>query len=1090
MHCKIKYFHKINLLFWISLLGLISLSANAQRYTISNYSVDDGLAQSTVYSICEDQNGFVWFSTLGGGISRFDGVNFVQYNEKNGIVSNQVYFVFEDSKGNIWFGTRGGISVFDGYKIKTYGIKEGLKSNLIRVITEDKKGVIWVGTFGGGISKLQNDKFITYSTQDGLSSNFVYDITFNKSNVAFIATKAGLCQFDGKRFIQDHLFPLSSKSTRSVIFDKKGNLLVGTQTDGIYSITPTGTKTRLFSDSIHQFATNISHIFLDESNGETWISTLGNGIFLITDSSTINFTEENSALQSNVVLNIMKDDGGNVWVGTLGGGVSKLSKTPMFSYYKEAWLKEKAVRCIYEQEDGSLWFGTRNGGILSESKLSIDFSFLREYSINEIYKSKNEDLWIATDRAGIYKVSKKGELTHFDKNNGLISDKIFAIAEDDQGTIWLGTYDQGVISYQNEVFKNYNTGNGLSYDLVFDILFDGNDAIWVATNGGGLTRITPEEITSFDISKGLGSNDVWSVKQDVFGNIWAATNGGGISVFNGTSFKNFTEEDGLISNNVHSLLFDNANNLWIGTEKGIDKLVFVLTDTLGKVSYDIFKIQHYGKEEGLLGIETNLNASFKDSNGNLWFGTINGVTMHDPKKVFFNKNEPRINLTEVKIHYDTVNWISKYKTKLQRWSGLPIDLKLRSFDNHVTFEYAAISSHYSKKLKYQVKLEGFDEKWSKPISTNHVTYTNLPSGDFVFKVKACNEDDVWTQHPATFSFNIRTPIYKMPLFYICLGLFSILIAWILIRRRSYRIRKEKLNLEKIILDRTSELRQEKNNVELQNIEIVSQKRELEIKQRELESKNTQILDSINYAKKLQKAILSDEDKIKSHFDEYFLFFTPKDIVSGDFYWLKEQGDLLYIAAVDCTGHGVPGAFMSIVCNRLLNNAVNEFEFFDPGKMLAYLHQRLIEMMKKGAEDDYIRDGMDLALCIIDKNTKKLSYAGAHNPLFMVRDNKLQVIAADNKHVGFSMKMEKNRTFNTQHLDLIKGDQLYLFSDGFSDQFGGEKGSKYFMANFQSLIERISTEHMDEQYILLVNEFLDWKGEREQIDDVLVMGLKV
>ena len=278
---------------------------------------------------------------------------------------------------------------------------------------------------------------------------------------------------------------------------------------------------------------------------------------------------------------------------------------------------------------------------------------------------------------------------------------------------------------------------------------------------------------------------------------------------------------------------------------------------------------------------------------------------------------------------------------------------------------------------------------------------------------------------------------------------------------------------------------------MQNIEIVAQKRELEIKQYELEFKNTQILDSINYAKRLQKSIITSEESFNSYFKESFIFFSPKDIVSGDFQWFLETDKFVYFAAVDCTGHGVPGAFMSIVCNRLLNNSVKEIEFSNAALMLKYLHEQLLEILEKGiGEDYYVRDGMDLALCIIDKKTNILSYAGAHNPLLLVRNKELLAFEADRKSLGFSMNKEKERSFKEHLIQLLADDQLYVFSDGFSDQFGGPKKQKYFYLNFEKLIHEISSKSMEDQYVDLVNEFLVWKDENEQIDDVLVIGLKI
>ncbi len=1055
----------------------------SQDYTVTNYSVSDGLAQSTVYSIYEDHNGFMWFSTMGGGVSRFDGVNFKSYDETNGLISNQVYCIFEDSKNNIWFGSRGGLTKYDGYSFKSYTVDDGLSNNIIRCIAEDSKGHIWLGTFGGGLSVLSdNETIITFHKDQGLLSNFVYDLIFVDENL-FIATKAGLCKLNinNKKFIN---LALAGTNIRDIAVNQDTtSLLIAAESKGLY-------KLDLKSSAISNLRTSPKNIsFIHETLSQLWLSTLDDGLYLVTDSSEIQFTQMNSGLASNVILTIHEDVGGDIWIGTLGGGVSKLNLTPMFSYHKEDWLNEDAVQSIFQDPQGVLWFGCRYGGIKTMDSTHYDLTRFKNMNVTGIRKFSDEKIWISTNNNGLFCIDTDENVEIFNQKTGFPSDKVFAMEEDASGNLWLGSYDEGVIIL-NKSNKTFHKLKEFDSKLVFDIVKTSTGELWIATNGNGIYVVNNGTVTNkFDISHGLPSNDIWSLTEDIFGNIWIGMNGGGVSVYNGKSFVNYNTEDGTISDNVHSILFDNANNLWIGTEKGVDKLIFNLKDTLGKVSYQIYEIEHYGKEEGLFGIETNLNASFKDKSGYLWFGSVNGATKFNPQNAHFDHKEPQIHITDIRIHFDTVNWEQRYKGEIEPWSHLPKELKLRSFENHVTFEYMAITADFSAKTKYKVMLEGLNDEWSKPISETKVTYTNLSPGDYVFKILACNKDGVWTSSPTSYSFSIRTPFYKMPLFYIIAGAAGLFALWYLDKRKSYKTRKEKLLLEKEILEQTMELRMEKNNVELRNIEIVAQKRELEIKQQELEVKNTQIMDSINYAKRLQRTILVNEDLFNEKFAEHFILLKPKDIVSGDFFWIRESEHFVYFSAVDCTGHGVPGAFMSIVCNRLLNMAVDEYEFNDAGKMLQYLHNQLLHMMRPGLEER-MRDGMDLALCIIDKKNNDMSFAGAHNPLFLYRDGELTVVDADKKHVGFAFRTKKDQTFTNHKIELKQGDQLYMFTDGYSDQFGGNDKRKYFQANFQKFIANIAISDMDTQYNQLVNEFLDWKGEHEQIDDVLVMGVKI
>jgi len=265
------------------------------------------------------------------------------------------------------------------------------------------------------------------------------------------------------------------------------------------------------------------------------------------------------------------------------------------------------------------------------------------------------------------------------------------------------------------------------------------------------------------------------------------------------------------------------------------------------------------------------------------------------------------------------------------------------------------------------------------------------------------------------------------------------------------------------------------------------KEEAQIKDREarerLEEKNKEILDSINYAKRIQSAILPSNRAVKAFLKESFVLYKPKDVIAGDFYWLEYHDNKTYFAAADCTGHGVPGAMISLVCNNALNRSVREYNLSDPGKILDNTKELVVEEF--GKSDENVKDGMDIALCCIEGN--KLKYAGAYNPLWLVRDKKLQKIGADRQPIG---SFEYSKPFKSHEIKLKKGDSIYVFSDGFIDQFGGERGKKYKSLKFQDFLLSIQEENMRKQRELLNKEIEEWKGDLEQIDDICIMGVRV
>jgi serine phosphatase RsbU (regulator of sigma subunit) len=272
-----------------------------------------------------------------------------------------------------------------------------------------------------------------------------------------------------------------------------------------------------------------------------------------------------------------------------------------------------------------------------------------------------------------------------------------------------------------------------------------------------------------------------------------------------------------------------------------------------------------------------------------------------------------------------------------------------------------------------------------------------------------------------------------------------------------------------------------------NKAITAQKEEIELQHSELEEKNREITDSISYAKRIQSAILPPKRLVKEHLENSFILYIPKDIVAGDFYWMETIDNVVYFAAADCTGHGVPGAMVSVICVNGLNRCVREFGLREPGKILDKTRELVIKEFEKSEEE--VKDGMDISLCALNTKSNELIWAGAHNPLWIVRENATEIeeIKADKQPIG---KYGIETPFTTHRIQLNQGDTIYTFSDGYPDQFGGERGKKYKSGKFKSTLVAMSQKPIDQQHDLLEKEFESWRGSLEQIDDVCVIGVKV
>jgi serine phosphatase RsbU (regulator of sigma subunit) len=268
-------------------------------------------------------------------------------------------------------------------------------------------------------------------------------------------------------------------------------------------------------------------------------------------------------------------------------------------------------------------------------------------------------------------------------------------------------------------------------------------------------------------------------------------------------------------------------------------------------------------------------------------------------------------------------------------------------------------------------------------------------------------------------------------------------------------------------------------------------RTLKIKKQkeEIEEQKKNITDSIYYARRIQNAILPSFKLISSHLRDYFILYLPKDIVSGDFYWVHETDGLFMLAAVDCTGHGVPGAFMSIVGFNQLNHAVTVIKARSASVILDELNKGVITTLNENKAEGSIKDGMDMSLCILNLKSRKAEFAGANNPMYLIRNNKLIKYKADHFPIG-AFEGDKPQLFTNNEIDLAENDCLYFFSDGYADQFGGPDDKKFMYKRFEELLLEVHAKPMEKQKEILTTRFLEWKGDDDQIDDILVMGIRI
>jgi serine phosphatase RsbU (regulator of sigma subunit) len=391
------------------------------------------------------------------------------------------------------------------------------------------------------------------------------------------------------------------------------------------------------------------------------------------------------------------------------------------------------------------------------------------------------------------------------------------------------------------------------------------------------------------------------------------------------------------------------------------------------------------------------------------------------------------------------------------------DLRLNYKEKSLVFNYYSVNLNDPDEIKYKVMLKGADQDWRPATRQAMEDYPNLAPGHYTFRVMSSNSYGYWDEEPVEYSFIIKPPFYLNPWFIaLCLMLVAVaLITYIKIRERNL-IREKKI-LEAKVEERTAEVVQ---------------------KSVEIEQKNRDITASIRYAERIQRAMLPREDT----FHNTFVLFMPKDIVSGDFYWMYDNGDWQFTAVVDCTGHGVPGAFMSIIGHNSLNKVVKEYGIVRPAEILNQLNTEVVTALKQRNEET-INDGMDLTLIAFNRKKFILEFAGAYNPLYVVRDGILTVHKGDRFPIGMT-SIEDRKQFVNQKIDIQPGDMLYMCSDGYADQFGSSDAKKYKSGNVKRLLSGIWKLPVEEQREKLEREILKWKGDLPQVDDILFIGTRI
>ncbi|MBA4150533.1 MAG: response regulator [Verrucomicrobia bacterium] len=758
------------------------------------WQAEDGLPNPSVRKILQSSDGYIWLGT-DDGLLRFDGIRFTEFDRKDYRLRNDRWLVgvVEDQERNIWAsGANGGLVRLQDGKSTQFTTNNGLLDNYVLTTHVDKSGTLWVGT-RSGLTRYENGGFVDLSKEPGLIHEAIRTIYEDKEGTLWIGTAIGISRYKDKKFDSSFTEQLPEKSVMALLHSRDGSLWIGTP-NGLTQIKDE--KITHFTID-HGLAHNTIRALLEDSAGNFWVGTHG-GLQRMVQGEFFSVKFRDSASMetgdsiSDMVYDLVEDREGNVWVGT-NVGLKRYRPQRFTIYSRNNGLSHDQVTCVYQDRAGIIWIGTFGGGL-----------------------SRFEN----------------GTLTTFDTDTGLPSNHILSVFEDNEGTLWIGTDLSGLVRYQHGTFKTFR-GKTAQANVIRIIHQDRSDNLWVVNNSGaekfvnqqfehiqglnisgircmmedhdgnlwfgsktGLVRWDHVNTKKFGEADGLSSDWINSLYQDADGTIWIGSELGGLNRYKDGQFTNFGDKQQFRERIVH-ILEDADDRFWLGTKNGIFSIrKHELNENLdGKPT--IVNVVSYGRVDGMKRAQCNgigQPAGLESADGRIWFPTLFGVVSFSPSDVSGNSVHPSVKIEEVRANGNPV----------QR----DAHVKLPPGNGDVEFHYTGLSFTVPKRVRFKYKLQGVDTDWQDAGTRRVARYTILRPGDYSFHVMASNNDGLWSETEASFSFSLAPHFYQAKSFYLlcAIGLATAGAGFYRLRLRNLKMREQ--DLLATVSDRTKELRQE------------------------------------------------------------------------------------------------------------------------------------------------------------------------------------------------------------------------------------------------------------------------------------------
>lgn len=1042
----------------LSFFTLFPSAIEGQVYRFSNWQTAEGLPGSNVvYSLAQDANRFLWAGTT-DGVARFDGIEFLRVSYPDSTVSGNPVTIFKDSSSKLWFGFSTGAVCAAGNNRLSVVFPDD--SSTVSEIVQSPDGFIYVFFQQKSIVLKINPLSESIAGRLYKGNDDVTSAAFTAKGDLLIGStgKIFLCRTEDSRIVTNATFGLFDYARVMAIqaTADPGRFIVGTEGNGLFLLDIGSSQAR--ASRLQGYpeleSVSVKDIYSD-ADGTLWISTLNDGVVklrLEADASAVREVKifnTASGLAGDRINAVVRDNENNLWIGHNGRGLSMLA-TEAFSFHAPESSAAKNIIFIAGQTDGYL-LGTPGGYSVFDPHTGKAGSFVSlrgttgnsEISCYAIDSRGN--LLIGTRGGGLYIKRKGGAVSLFYRSGESGRDNINDIAADIDN-IWLASVNGvSIIDASSGILKEYyNMNNRLPFNNTSKVSLTPSGSAWVATQSITFDRIDPGKgvVSSAVTMGGSRRNRLLSVCADTMGYVWAGTEGYGLFGMTGDSVISVTAADGLLSDKINGIYADSKGLLWIGHDRGLS-IVDRGSGNIRSISTDFDRTW-----------QCNPGAMCETAEGNIMIGTTEGFIIYDRKKDVTLNSAPVTSIVSVTIGDRTYPYEPSFR--------LPYRKRYQ-----VTVKYDGIKLSDPGHVFYSTYMENYDDGWSEFSGERQKSYS-LSSGKYTFSVISSGQDGLRQDKPVSFAVTIRPPVWRQWWFIIGIiaGIVASVIHLIRVRERAARIRQKEL--EQKVDERTREVETQKKEIERQNIEIT---------------------DSINYARRIQSSVLPDVARLREVFTDAFILFHPRDIVSGDFYWFDKADDgTVVVVCADSTGHGVPGAFMSMIGASFLQDIVKRQKETTPSRILGHLDRQIFSMLNQNSGNEVANDGMDLVVCEYNPERRHVRFASAMRPVILVMDGELFYIKGNKHSVGGESTTAK--FFDDQEYYLKPGDMIYLFTDGIADQFGGPYGKKMLIPKLRSFIEDNYKLPLAEQKTELSKFFYEWKKDEDQVDDVLFMGLRV